>query len=64
MSLKDDLEEINGIGPKKAEKIMAAVEANRKESEGADYTLIEEAYDYLTDNKTREARRRLDEFLD
>lgn len=59
--LKEALQEIDGIGPKKSEEIVDVLDEFSLDDEAE---LVAEAYDYLTDAKTREARRRLERFLE
>lgn len=62
--LKAELTEIRGVGDATADTILEVLEENTEESTDVDVELLEEAYSYLTQNKTREARRRMEEALD
>lgn len=64
MSLKDELTEIRGVGDATAETILEVVDENTEETTDVDVETLEEAYRYLKQNKTREARRRMEDALD
>lgn len=64
MSRKSELMEIRGIGEAKAESVLAVLEESTAETTDIDKEPVEEAYAYLKQNRTREARRRLEMVLD
>lgn len=60
--LKAELKEIRGIGDAKADEIIEVVEIH--DTDDTEDETLREAYDYLTQNKTREARRRIEQVLE
>lgn len=49
MSMRDDLQDIHGIGEAKADEIMAVVDAH--DTGGVDRDLVEEGYAYLVEEE-------------
>jgi len=55
MSIKSELQEIQGIGPAKSEQIVEIVEAHSTDSDTVE--LVEEALDYLDEGRPGYAKK-------
>lgn len=61
MSLKDDLQEIDGVGPKTADKIIAVVDDHETSTNQSELGTVR---NLLERDRTRVAKSKLDAILD